>query len=761
MKEGDNKTQEIKNSLTEDQVIEKEFQELLHTYLNSNHRRKIERITKAFQFAKEAHKGVRRRSGEPYIMHPIAVATIVCSEMGLGSTSICSALLHDVVEDTEYTTEDLQALFGDKIAQIVDGLTKISGGIFGEKASGQAENFRKLLLTMNNDIRVILIKMADRLHNMRTLDSMFPAKQYKIAGETHYIYAPLAHRLGLFSIKSELEDLSFKYEHPKTYEEIKKKLATTEKSRQNIFEEFAIPVRKRLSTLGLSYDMRARVKSIYSIWNKMQKKKIPFEEIYDLFAVRIIFDPLPNSDEKKQCWDIYSTITDIYRIRPDRIRDWVSRPKANGYQALHLTVMGPDGQWVEIQIRSRKMDEIAEKGFAAHWKYKEAKVEEDTELDRWLRTITDILESPNPNAIDFLDTIKLNLFSSEMFVFTPKGDIKVLPQNATALDFAYALHSNIGKTCIGAKANHKLIPLSQQLKSGDQVEILTSRSQRPQPEWLKYIITAKARTQIEDDLRKQHKEIVIKGQAKLEAVLKKSGLEINPNYMDKIAAYYGFAKRESLFFAIEKGEVNLPENLSKLLRSRNGNIFMNLFRQAAQLAARKATKTLGVNDKRITQEGTKIDPTQPYILREELEKRNYEVADCCQPMPGDDALGFIDDKGNVIVHKQDCPIGLRLKTNFGNRILNTEWSGHSSTTFEGTLSLQGLDSIGVLNEVTRIISNDFKVNIIHLEIDVNGGFFTGVVKVKVQSLEDLKNLRIKLTKVNQVKSVRRLDNHYN
>ncbi|MDR3262432.1 MAG: HD domain-containing protein, partial [Tannerella sp.] len=442
----------------EEQMVQEEFDLLLEDYLHTNHRRKVERITKAFHFADEAHRGVKRRDGTPYIMHPLAVARVVCNEMGLGSTSICSALLHDVVEDTEYTVEDIRNMFDDKIAQIVDGLTKISGGVFGGHNSLQAENFRKLLLTMSSDIRVILIKIADRLHNMRTLSSMLPAKQYKIAGETLFLYAPLAHRLGLFAIKTELEDLSFKYEHPQEFEMIHKKLSATEESRQLLFKSFAIPVDRKLKAMGLTYEMRDRIKSAYSIWNKMETKNIPFEDIYDVFAVRIIFESKEGVDDKNLCWDIYSAITDIYRIRPDRLRDWVSRPKANGYQALHLTVMGPDGQWIEIQIRSRKMDEIAEKGFAAHWKYKEkVEVEEDTELDKWLHTITEILENPNPNSLDFLDTIKMNLFSSEIFVFTPKGDIKTLPQGVTALDFAYELHTDIGNSCIGAKVNHRLV----------------------------------------------------------------------------------------------------------------------------------------------------------------------------------------------------------------------------------------------------------------------------------------------------------------
>ena len=462
-----------KKLIEEERMIEEEFQGLLNDYLNSNHRKKVDIITRAFNMAREAHKGARRRSGEPYIMHPLAVARIVSREMGLGSTSISAALLHDVVEDTDYTVEDIRALFGAKIAQIVDGLTKISSGMFGEDVSAQAENFRKLLLTMSDDIRVILIKIADRLHNMRTLSSMSPAKQFKITGETLYIYAPLAHRLGLFAIKTELEELCFKYEQPDAYADLTRKIEESAPERNKVYENFAVPVVKSLDKMGIDYEMRARVKSVYSIWNKMQSKGIEFHEVYDLFAVRIIFEIFPGMDEKKQCWDIYSAITDIYKLRPDRIRDWVSHPKANGYQALHLTVMGPDGKWIEIQIRSRRMDDIAEKGFAAHWRYKESRIEEDNELDKWLKTIQEVLANPNPNAIDFLDTVKMNLFSSEIFVFTPKGEIKTLPQGATALDFAYTIHTRVGDQCLGAKVNHKLVPLSEKLRSGDQVEILT------------------------------------------------------------------------------------------------------------------------------------------------------------------------------------------------------------------------------------------------------------------------------------------------
>ena len=738
----------------DEKMIQDGFNELLEDYLNSNHRRKVERITKAFNFANQAHAGVKRRSGEPYIMHPIAVARIVCREMGLGSTSICSALLHDVVEDTEYTVQDISDMFGPKIAQIVDGLTKISGGIFGEQASAQAENFRKLLLTMSDDIRVILIKIADRLHNMRTLGSMLPAKQFKIAGETLYLYAPLAHRLGLFTIKTELEDLSFKYEHPQEYDFIEQKLQASEESRNKLFEHFAIPVDKKLKEMGLHYEMKARVKSAYSVWNKMESKGITFEDIYDLYAVRIIFDPLPGVDEKNMCWDIYSAITDVYRIRPDRIRDWVSRPKANGYQALHLTVMGPDGQWVEIQIRSRRMDDIAEKGFAAHWKYKEHSVEEDTELDKWLQTITEILESPDPNALDFLDTIKLNLFTSEIFVFTPKGDIKTLPQGATALDFAYALHTNIGNKCIGAKVNHRLVPLSHPLASGDQVEILTSRSQEPQAEWLNFVTTAKARSKIDAVLKRARKDAAKVGEEKVIAAFKRSEMEASTSNLDKLCMYFGFSKREEFFYAVEKGDVVLPENIKKLLKEKTDNVLFKYVKQALGVGVKNNKEKEEVQKEEKPK--AKYDKSKPYILREEAFERNYVIAECCKPIPGDDALGFINDDGNVVVHKRSCPIAMRLKSSFGERILNTEWSSHKNASFEATLEVKGIDSIGVLNTITKTISDDFNVNIMRLLIEAKDGVFEGKIKMKVHDVEDIQKMCVTLSKIKNIKSVGRV-----
>ncbi len=738
---------------TEEQLIEDEFNALLADYLASNHRRKVEIITKAFNFANHAHKGVERASGEPYILHPLAVARIVCREMGLGSTSICSALLHDVVEDTDYTVEDIRNVFGDKIAQIVDGLTKIAGGIFGDKASAQAENFRKLLLTMSDDIRVILIKIADRLHNMRTLDSLLPAKQYKIAGETLYLYAPMAHRLGLFSIKTELEDLSFKYEHPEDYKYISDKLDATASARSHVYEHFAVPLKEKMDEMNIKYEMKERVKSVYSIWSKMQVKGVSFEEIYDIFAVRIIFESQPGIDEKKRCWDIYSVITDLYRLRPDRIRDWVSRPKANGYQALHVTVMGPDGRWVEVQIRSSRMDEIAEKGFAAHWKYKEHNVEEDTELDKWLETIQEILENPSPNALDFLDTVKLNLFASEIFVFTPKGEIKTLPQGATALDFAYELHTNIGNQCIGAKVNHKLVPLSHKLNSGDQVEVLTSRSQSPHSEWLSFVTTAKARTKIEISLRKRRKEDVKRGEGMVSALLERSGLPSDSSTLDKLTAAFGLDRKDDLFHAVATSQIVLPDNAKKLLKEKSDNVLFRYMKQAYKAVTKPEDRKELAEIPDIPDE---IDKKKTYVLREKETHKNYTVAECCRPIPGDDVMGFINDDKRIIVHKRSCPIALKLQSSFGERILSCEWASSRTLSFPATIEVRGLDSMGILNQITQIIT-EFQVNIRKIFIESKDGFFEGHMEIYVHDVEDVLQLCNKILKIKGVKDVRRTE----
>ena len=734
----------------EEQLIEDKFQELLNGYLNSNHRKKVEIIERAFKFAKEAHKGIRRRSGEPYILHPIAVARIVSQEIGLGSTSICAALLHDVVEDTEYTVEDIENHFGKKIASIVDGLTKISGGIFGDQASAQAENFQRLLLTMSEDIRVILIKMADRLHNMRTLGSMLPSKQYKIAGETLYIYAPLAHRLGLFAIKTELEDLAFKYEHPEAYNQIKQKIAETEESRQQIYNNFSKPIVAKLKEMGLEFEMKARVKSIYSIWNKMESKHIPFEEVYDLYAVRIIFKCPNEADEKKECWAIYSVITDIYKLHPERTRDWVSRPKANGYKALHLTVMGPDGNWIEVQIRSEKMDEIAERGFAAHWKYKVGNSDEESELDIWLKTIKDILEHPEPNAIDFLDTIKLNLFSTEIFVFTPKGELITLPKDATALDLAFTLHSDLGFHCIAAKVNHRLVPLNQKLHSGDQVEILTSKSQTPKEEWLNFITTAKARSRLTASLRKDRRKIIAKGEKILKDFFESNHIEYNNDVVTKILSNLGIRHRDDLFYKIGNDEITPNENIKKIIKGKSQNPFMRYLKLSFGSNNGKNEQPKPVTPQQLT-----IDRKQTYILRDENGVKNYKVADCCCPIPGDDVLGYVEDDETVVVHKRECPVAMRLKSSFGPRLVSTQWEASESLSFPAKIEIQGIDRIGILNEITRVISNELIIDMRGLTIKANEGVFTGTVNIMVHDTRVVESLCNKLRKIKGVQKVAR------
>lgn len=746
--------------LSEEHIIEGEFQALLTEYLASNHRKKVEIIERAYRFAKDAHQGILRQSGEPYILHPIAVARIACKEIGLGSTSICAALLHDVVEDTEYTIEDIESLFGKKIAQLVDGLTKIAGGIFGDQASEQAENFRKLLITMSEDIRVILIKMADRLHNMRTLSSLPQSKQYKIAGETLYIYAPLAHRLGLFSIKSELEDLSFKYENPKLYNQISKKIAESESLRQKAFEEFALPIVKRLDERSIKYEIKARIKSIYSIWKKMESKHIPFEEVYDLYAVRIIFEPKRDEDEKRECWEIYSIITDIYRLHPDRIRDWVSRPKANGYQALHATVMGNDGNWVEVQIRSKKMDEIAERGFAAHWKYKTGEDadcnDEECELDIWLKTIKEILESPEPNALDFLDTIKLNLYASEIFVFTPKGEIKTLPKDATALDFAFTLHSDVGYHCIAAKVNHKLVPLSQKLQSGDQVEILTSRSQRPKPEWINFITTAKSKTRLIGALRKERKVVASKGEQIYNEFAEAHKIKPDDLSMrDKLMNHFGVGRKEELFYLLGNNDISLGEGLLKVISGKDENIIIRYLKKPFTTFV--PVKQIPVVNKE-EDDKSLIDRTSTFIIRAEEENRRYNLATCCNPIPGDDVLGYVNDDETVTIHKVSCPVAMRLKSSFGQRLVSARWKDAKSVkSFLATIEISGIDSVGVLNHITHVISQDMAINIRSLSIDTKDGLFYGKIDLMVNDVRNITALCNNLKKIREVKSATRIE----
>lgn len=738
--------------IADEEMINQAFQELLNDYLHTKHRKRVEIITKAFNFANQAHKGIKRRSGEPYIMHPIAVAQIVCNEIGLGSTSICAALLHDVVEDTDYTVEDIENIFGPKIAQIVDGLTKISGGIFGDRASAQAENFKKLLLTMSNDIRVILIKIADRLHNMRTLGSMLPNKQYKIAGETLYIYAPLANRLGLYKIKTELENLNFKYEHPEEYAEIEEKLNATAAERDKVFNDFTAPIRTQLDKMGLKYRILARVKSIYSIWNKMQTKHVPFEEIYDLLAVRIIFEPRNVEEELNDCFDIYVSISKIYKPHPDRLRDWVSHPKANGYQALHVTLMGNNGQWIEVQIRSERMNDVAEQGFAAHWKYKEGGGSEDEgELEKWLKTIKEILDDPQPDAIDFLDTIKLNLFASEIFVFTPKGELKTMPQNSTALDFAFSLHTDIGSHCIGAKVNHKLVPLSHKLQSGDQVEILTSKSQRVQPQWEVFATTARARAKIAAILRKERKANQKIGEELLNEFLKKEEIRPEEAVIEKLRKFHNFKNEEELLAAIGSKAITLGEADKNELREKQTSNWKKYL-----------TFSFGNSNKekpeeKEPQEKEKINPKEILKLTEESLQKKYIMAECCHPIPGDDVLGYVDENDRIIIHKRQCPVAAKLKSSYGNRILATEWDTHKELSFLVYIYLRGIDSMGLLNEVTQVISRQLNVNIRKLAIETNDGIFEGKIQLWVHDVEDVKTICNNLKKIQNIKQVNRVE----
>ena len=737
--------------ISDEEMINQAFQELLNDYLHTKHRKRVEIITKAFNFANQAHKGIKRRSGEPYIMHPIAVASIVCNEIGLGSTSICAALLHDVVEDTDYTVEDIENIFGPKIAQIVDGLTKISGGIFGDRASAQAENFKKLLLTMSNDIRVILIKIADRLHNMRTLGSMLPNKQYKIAGETLYIYAPLANRLGLYKIKTELENLSFKYEHPEEYAEIEEKLNATAAERDKVFNDFTAPIRTQLDKMGLKYRILARVKSIYSIWNKMQTKHVPFEEIFDLLAVRIIFEPRNIEEELNDCFDIYVSISKIYKPHPDRLRDWVSHPKANGYQALHVTLMGNNGQWIEVQIRSERMNDVAEQGFAAHWKYKEGGGSEDEgELEKWLKTIKEILDDPQPDAIDFLDTIKLNLFASEIFVFTPKGELKTMPQNSTALDFAFSLHTDIGSHCIGAKVNHKLVPLSHKLQSGDQVEILTSKSQRVQPQWEVFATTARARAKIAAILRKERKANQKIGEEILNEFLKKEEIRPEEAVIEKLRKLHNAKNEEELLAAIGSKTIILGEADKNELKEKQTSNWKKYL-----------TFSFGNNkekqEEKEPQEKEKINPKQVLKLTEESLQKKYIMAECCHPIPGDDVLGYVDENDRIIIHKRQCPVAAKLKSSYGNRILATEWDTHKELSFLVYIYIKGIDSMGLLNEVTQVISRQLNVNIRKLTIETEDGIFEGKIQLWVHDVDDVKTICNNLKKIQNIKQVSRVE----
>lgn len=722
--------------MTEQEQIKEAFEDLLKSLRKDTPKEGIQQIKKAFEFANEAHKGVRRRSGEPYIMHPLAVAKIATKEIGLGTTSVVAALLHDVVEDTDYTVEDIANLFGKKVASIVDGLTKISG-VMGSDTSQQAESFRKMILTLADDVRVILIKIADRLHNMRTLASMPEHKQVKIASETLYIYAPLAHRMGLHAIKTELEDLSMKYEHPEEYRVIEQKIEVYKNQFSALFEEFIKPIRKKLSDNDYEYTITARTKSVYSVWLKMQRRNISFDEIYDLLAVRIVFKPKEGFSEKQQCWNIYSLITDLYSPKPERIRDWVSVPKANGYEALHLTVMGPEGQWFEVQIRSERMDEVAEKGLAAHWKYKGEG--ESSELDKWLASIKEILDQPDATALEFLDEFKLNLFTKEIRVFTPKGYMRTLPKGATALDFAYDIHTEVGNTCIGAKVNHKLVPMSYKLASGDQVEILTSDKQKPQREWLDFVVTAKARTHINAAFKKERKEMMRNGIDVYEATVKKLGLPPTSETLNKALNYYKIINRDDLYVEIGRQAIT-AEDLEKVLKKRPENRFIKYWNLQFLWSGKDS------DEKKKGEAAAKI-----------ADDSDFAIAPCCNPIPGDDVVGMKIAGTKVVVHKRSCPEAIRLMASFGDKIVPVKWVSHKLMSFLAVVKITGIDSPGIVCEITSLIGKEEKVNMRLIHFEARDGIFEGVVHLYVHNTSDLNRIVSRISALKGVESVLRVE----
>ena len=698
-------------------------------------------IKRAFFLAKEAHAGVRRRSGEPYLLHPIAVAKIAVDEIGLGVKSVVASLLHDVVEDTEYTVEDMERIFGQKIASMVDGLTKMSG-VFNADTSEQAEYFRKVLLTLSDDVRVILIKIADRLHNMRTLGAMPINKQIKITGETIYLFAPLAHRLGLYAIKTELEDLCMKYRFPQQYAEIKQKLADTDANRREYIEKFCAPIKEALDRDNFDYEIAGRVKSVYSIWSKMQRKQIPFEEIYDLFAIRIVFKSLPFPSEKTQCWQIYSTITDIYTPKPDRLRDWISMPKANGYEALHSTVMGPDGVWVEVQIRTQRMEDIAERGFAAHWKYKQAEGDED-EFDKWLKQIRAALNSPTESAVDFLDNFKLSLYTSEIVVFTPKGESRKMPFGSTALDFAYDIHSKIGNSAIGAKINHELKPVTTQIQSGDQIEIITADNAKPKAEWLDVVTTGKAKQAIKSFLTRERQNTIERGLEMLEQKMQQLNIQLNGHVLRKIIPAYESTTKEELYTKIGAGIVTL-DDLEKILKENSGRKLLKFW-------------TFFIPQKRSA--AISEEPKESVKTAEkEAQTQHFEVAECCHPIPGDKVVGYHDPlTDKIIVHKATCDELNRLASQHGKNIVKDEiqWSRQKAMSYLVTAELRGIDRKGILMELARIISGDFNINIREINIKSHAGIFEGNLSLYVKDVESLNAVMDKMRQVKGIENVKR------
>ncbi len=717
------------------------YKALLRSCSDKTNTKDKKEIRKALNIAVEAHKDMRRKSGEPYIFHPIAVAHIAAKEISLGATSIVCALLHDVVEDTNYTLQDVENIFGKKVSQIIDGLTKIQD-IFDKNVSLQAENFRKMLLTLSDDVRVILIKLADRLHNMRTLDNMTKSKQLKIASETLYLYAPLAHRLGLYTIKTELEDLGLKFTKPEVYKAIAQELKATKEERNKYISKFTKPIKAKLKENGLEFSVTGRSKSIFSIRNKMINKGVNFDNIFDKFAIRIIIDSSPES-EKADCWKIYSIVTDFYKPNPDRLRDWVSTPKVNGYESLHTTVIGDNGKWVEVQIRSKRMDEIAEKGYAAHWKYKQ-KGSKENSLDTWIEKIRELLQNPESNAVDFIDDFKLNLFFGEIYIFTPNGDLKTLPKGATALDFAFEIHTDVGLKCMGVKVNGKLVPLSHQLQSGDQVEVITSQKQRPREDWLRFAVTSRAKSKIKSALKEDKKVISVVGKEIAERKLKHLKLKLTSQTETELIKHFDAGTSIDLYFKFGTGAISNTE-IKEFVRLKKGGWYQTI-----------KNKIYGPSVS-ITQ--TRKESEKIIVFNDNDEVLNYKMAVCCNAIPGDLIFGFLTVVDGIKVHRSDCPNAIQLRSNYAYRILQSKWILKTEIDFVASINIKGIDSVGLMNKITQIISNQMNVNIKSININSNDGVFEGSITLKVHNSSFLKELTDKLEKIKAITSITRTYKH--
>ncbi|PWT95126.1 MAG: RelA/SpoT family protein [Bacteroidetes bacterium] len=701
-----------------------------------------ELVRLAFEMAADAHKTMRRKSGEPYILHPLAVARICVEEIGLGVRSTICALLHDTVEDTDLTLDDVEREFGNEIARIIDGLTKIST-VVDTNTTQQAENFKKILLTLTDDPRVILIKLADRLHNMRTLDSMKREKQLKISSETVYVYAPLAHRMGLYNIKTEMEDLAMKYLESDTYRDLAKKLAETKRERTRYINEFIKPIKDGLEKAGLNFEVYGRPKSIHSIWNKMKKKGVAFEEVYDLFAIRLILDAPPER-EKEDCWKAYSLVTDMYTPSPERLRDWLSNPKSNGYEALHTTVMGPQGKWVEVQIRTKRMNEIAEKGLAAHWKYKEG-TNDESRFDKWFSQIREALSNQDMSSIDFLQDFKTSFLAEEIYVYTPKGDVKMLPIGATALDFAFSVHSAIGSKCIGAKVNHKLVPISHKLRSGDQIEIITSNKQKPSEDWLNFVVTTKAKSKIKDALKEEKRKIADEGKYILQRKLEGLGAAMNQHNIDELTNFYKLPSQLDLFYNISIRIIDLKE-------LKDFHVIGDKLMAPKPQRPEPEIKP----DHELTRPSSKKD-AELIIFGESSDKIMYTLANCCKPIPGDDVFGFVSTGKGLIIHRTTCPNAARLMANFGHRIVKTKWAKNKEISFLTGLKIVGLDDVGVIHKITNLVSGELKINIAALTVEAKDGLFEGNIKLFVHDKEELDELVIRLKQLSGIESVERYD----